>query len=152
MTQSTEIVPRGAEVLTYEQVEDILINGAALDIIPPEALQGDIARRILAAETVEDAFAEFVTTKAREIEGLKVTVHGVAFAPSAYEEGPAVFAFLDVTRDKSDAHEIVSMGGRSLMASFLWAQRHDGMPLVGTFIQRASKTSPERKFWTFNLA
>jgi hypothetical protein len=44
------------------------------------------------------------------------------------------------------------MGGRSLMASFLWAQRNRAMPIRGEFERQRSNSNTERSFWVFKLA
>jgi hypothetical protein len=139
------------ELLKPEQIADVLLDQSDVTVVDAIDIQVDIVRRILAAGTVEEAHAETKTTPARELEGLLVTVHGVAWAKSAYEGGAAVYALLDVTADGADEHLTVSMGGRTVMASFLWDQQHQAFPVQGTFRLEQSQTNPENKFWTFIL-
>lgn len=145
MTTSTDLI-------SLDEVQDTLINGTDLDVVSPDAVQDDMVRRILGAETVEDAFGNFKSINAKDLEGIKVGVYGVAWMRSAFKEGPKVYALLDATIVDTEEKVTVSMGGRSLMASFLWAQRNRAMPIVGTFRAERSNSDPEKSFWTFLLA
>lgn len=140
------------DLVTIEQVEDVLLHGGEMDIVSPDAVQEDMVRQILAAETVDEAFSGFSATPAAELEGVKLTVRGIAWMRSAFKEGPQVYALLDCVVDETGEHVTVSMGGRSLMASFVWAQRQEAMPLTGTFRREQSNSNTERKFWLFKLA
>jgi len=52
----------GTDVITVEQVEDVLLHGNDLDVVSPDAIQDDMVRRILAAESLEQAFGTFEST------------------------------------------------------------------------------------------
>lgn len=142
---STELIAPG-------EIADILLGGGNVEVLDAADVQEDIIRRILASPDLESAFAQAETTPARELDGVMLTVHNVKWAKSAFPEGAAVYALLQVTPDGADGDEIVSMGGRSLMASFLFAQINGHYPIRGTLRERQSKTNPERSFWTFELA
>lgn len=145
MTTSTELIPLDA-------VQDVLLHGGALDIIAPEAAQEDMIRRILEASDLKDAFAEYNATPAEQIEGQQVDVTGIAWMKSSFEDGPGVYALMQVVGVESGEQMTVSMGGRSLMASFLWAQRNHKMPIRGVFRKQQSQSNTARSFWTFLLA
>lgn len=140
------------ELATLEQVEQALLSGQGLDIVAPEQLQDDMVKRILEASDMEHAFQSFKATPVGEIEGIKVIVHGIAWLQSSFDEGSPVYALLSVTVDETGEPLTVSMGGRSLMASFLWAQRNKAMPFSGTFRKEQSRTNSSRAFWTFLLS
>lgn len=140
------------ELVSMEEVEDVLLHGGELDVVSSDAVQADMVQRILAAESVEDAFDGFKATPCSQLEGILVHVRGIAWMRSAFKEGPAVYALLDAEVAETAEHVTVSMGGRSLMASFIWAQRHKAMPLTGTFVKEQSNSNPERAFWLFKLA
>ena len=141
----------GTELITLEQVEDVLLHGGDIDVVSPDAVQDDMVRRILASETLEEAFAGFETVPAAQLEGQLIAINGIAWMRSAFEEGPKVYALLNVTIDSDRSTVTVSMGGRSLMASLLWAQRNEAMPIVGTFRKERSKSNPENSYWLFIL-
>lgn len=138
--------------LTLEQVEEVLLHGGALDAVSDEQMQNDMVRRILESDTLAAAFAEFKATPCKQMEGILLDIGGIAWVPSAFEEGPAVYALLKATVVESREQVTLSMGGRTLMASFVWAQRNAKMPIRGTFREQQSNTNSARKFWTFILA
>lgn len=142
---TTELVP-------LDQVEDVLINGGTLDIVNPDAVQDDIVKRILGASDLSEAFAEYKATPADQVDGMLLDVTGIAWMRSSFDEGPAVYALFQCKLVESGDEVTVSMGGRSLMASFLWAQRNKAMPIRGTFRKQQSQANTARSFWTFILA
>lgn len=140
------------DLITLDQVQDTLLNGTEMDVVSADAVQDDMVRRILGAETVADAFGNFKATPASELEGVAVSVRGIAWMRSSFKDGPKVYALLDAAIAASGEAVTISMGGRSLMASFLWAQRNRAMPINGTFRLERSNSDPEKSFWTFLLA
>lgn len=140
------------ELITLPQVEDALLHGGALDVISPEAVQDDMVQRINDSLTLEEAFQSFQATPASEMDGIAVIVHGIAWMRSAFKEGPQVYALLNAEVAESHDPVTISMGGRTLMMSFVWAMRNDAMPIAGTFRKRQSRSDPEKSFWTFDLA
>lgn len=142
---STEIIP-------VDQVADVLLNGTDLGVVDENAMTQDMVQRILESETLEDAFSNFTSVPAKDIEGVLIDINGVAFARSAFEQGPAVYALLNAKRHDTGEDVVVSMGGRTLMAALVWAMRHRAMPFQGSFVQRKSNANPERSYWSFNLA
>lgn len=151
-TKSTEVAPRNAEDLTLEQVEDVLLHGGDLAVVSADAVQDDMVRRILEAETAEQAFSNFKSTPATDLEGQLVEVRGIAWMRSSFNEGPKVYALLDTVVVETGEVLVVSMGGRSLMASFVWAQRNRAMPIRGEFVKQRSNSNTERSYWVFKLA
>lgn len=140
------------ELITLDQVQDVLMNGTVLDVVTADAAQEDMVRRILEASELAEAFAEYKSTPASDIEGMLVDVTGIAWMKSKHKDGPGVYALMQVVGVESGEQMTVSMGGRSLMASFLWAQRNHEMPIRGTFRRQQSQSDPEKSFWTFLLA
>ena len=147
-TQSTEL----AERISVEQVEHVLLHGGELAVASTDAVQDDMVRRILSAESLQDAFANFKSVPAAELDGQAVEVHGVAWMRSAFNEGPQVYALLKCRVKATGEDVVVSMGGRTLMASFLYAQRQEAMPFAGAFRKLRSNANSERSYWTFVLA
>lgn len=142
----------GTEVITVEQVEDVLLHGGELGVVSAEDVQQDIVRRILESESLEEAFRQFQSVPMRDLEGNTITIHGVAWMRSAFKEGPAAYALLDCTVEDDDTHITVSMGGRSLLAGLLYAQRHEAMPFSGVPRLVGSRSDPEKSYWQFTLA
>lgn len=137
------------EVIKYKDIEAALIDGAELEVAPPEQVAEDIVRRILAADDLQGAFGTAEATPATEIADEIVTVHEVTWMRSNFGEGPPIYALMRVTRMDSAEQLVVSMGGRSVMAGFLWSQKHDAFPLVGIFRQRQTLNGSGNTYWTF---
>lgn len=140
------------ELVALDDVERALIHMEAIDIVPPEDISADIVRRILESDTLEEAARDFTADPADSIEGAEVVVTGVAWMKSAFDEGAPVYALMRVHGPTDKRERVVSIGGRSVLAMLLWAQRHEAMPFNGTFRKRPSRSDPSRSYWTFNLA
>ena len=140
------------ELITLEQVEDVLLHGGEAEFITSEDQRADIVRRILASETLEEAFKEVESVPMKQLDGTLITIHGVKWAKSGYQEGPGVYALLDVTQDGDKHHFVSSMGGSSVMTALLWACRHDGFPIKGVPRLKPSRSNPDKSYWTFKLA
>lgn len=140
------------ELVTTEQVEDVLLHGGDLAVVSADSIQDDMVQRVIGAKSLEEAFADFKAVPVAELEGIALEVRGIAWMRSAFEEGPKVYALLDCAHADTGEAVTVSMGGRTLMASFVWAQRNEAMPFKGTFRKERSNTNTERSFWTFKLA
>lgn len=140
------------ELITIEQVEDVLLHGGKLAVADPEAVQEDMVQRILASETLEEAFAAFESTPVKDIEGVLVDVVGIAWMRSSFPEGPQVYALCKCVLVESKAQVTVSMGGRTTMARFCWAMRQEAMPIRGVFEYEDSAQDNGRRYLTFKLA
>jgi hypothetical protein len=157
---STDInTSTGTELITLEQVEDVLLHGGAFAPVSEDDVQRDMVRRILESETIGEAFDTFQSTPLDAIIEAPVAIGEVAWMKSAFEQGPAVYALLKVTLLKDHVGTgkkgdvlTVSMGGATAMAAFVWAQRHAAMPFSGAFSRERSRTNPERSFIVFKLA
>lgn len=149
----------GTDLITLEQVEHTLLHGGDVAVVSDEEVQTDMVRRILASATMEEAFAQFTTVPLDTIVRAPVRVDGVAWRQSAFDEGPKVYAMLKITllKDHAGAGKkgdelVVSMGGRTTMAAFVWAQRNAKMPFAGSFHREQSRTNNARSFIVFKLA
>lgn len=149
----------GTDLITLEQVEHALLHGGDIATVSDEEIQTDMVQRILAAETLEEAFAQFTTVPLDSVVQAPVEVQGVAWLKSAFDEGPKVYALLKLAllKDTPGAGKrgdiiTVSMGGRTTMAAFVWAQRNAKMPFRGSFHREQSRSNASRSFIVFKLA
>ncbi len=149
----------GSELISLAQVEHTLLHGGDIDVVSDEQIQEDMVRRILSASTLEEAFASFETVPLDAIVQAPVEVQGVAWLRSAFDEGPKVYALLKLallknTPGAGKAGDVVtvSMGGRTAMAAFVWAQRNAKMPFRGSFHREQSRSNAARSFIVFKLA
>jgi hypothetical protein len=148
----------GTDLITLEQVEHTLLHGGDIDVVSDEEIQTDMVRRILAAETMEEAFAQFTTVPLDAVVQAPVEVQGIAWMKSAFDEGPKVYALLKLRLLKAHTGAgkqgeviTVSMGGKTTMAAFVWAQRHAAMPFKGSFHREQSRSNAARSFIVFKL-
>jgi hypothetical protein len=149
----------GTDLITLAQVEDVLLHGGDLATVSDEDIQTDMVQRILSSETIEEAFAQFTTVPLDNVVQIPVEVEGVAWLRSAFEEGPKVYALLKLKllraapgAGKQGETITVSMGGRTAMAAFVWAQRNAKMPFKGSFHREQSRSNAARGFIVFKLA
>jgi hypothetical protein len=147
--QTTDVAVRE---LSLDEVADALLTMAEVQAVSSDQMQADMVQRILESGSLEEAFADFNATPAADVEGIKLAVNGIAWVKSAFEQGAPVYGLFRCHLIESGEDVVVSMGGRTLCASFVWAQRNMAMPITGTFRAEPSKTNPEFKFWTFKLA
>lgn len=148
----------GTELITLAEVEHTLLHGGDIDTVSDEEIQTDMVRRILAAETLEEAFTSFTAVPLDDVVQSPIEVQGVAWLKSAFDEGPKVYALLkcallDGSSRAGKKGEVVtvSMGGRTTMAAFVWAQRNAKMPFRGSFHREQSRSNAARSFIVFKL-
>jgi hypothetical protein len=111
-----------------------------------------MVRRIMEAETMEEAFTDFKSTPMEAMEGVPLTVTGIAWAKSAFEKGAPIFALIRCRPLGADREEVVSCGGATVITRLRWAELHEAMPFDVVFTQVQSQQNPEFKFWTAKLA
>lgn len=134
-----------------DQMIEYLFDGIELEVVSPEAIQLDMVRRIMGAETLEEAFAEFKSTPMEDMEGVVLRVNGVAWAKSAFEAGAPIFALVRCVPDGSEKEVVVSCGGATVITRLRWAELHEAMPFRVTFARETSQQNPEYKYWTAKL-
>lgn len=140
------------DLIKLDDVERALLHGEAVEVVEAGEVSDDIVRRILAAESLEEAAQDFTATPADDIDGIMVEVVGIAWMRSEYKEGSPVYALMQVIPSGDTRKQVVSIGGRSVLAMLLWAQRNEAMPFSGVFRKRPSKSTEGHAYWTFSLA
>lgn len=99
----------------------------------PAALKGGeahsaILERIASATTLEELFAQRKLESWRELENVPVTVQGFHLNPSSFEEGPTVYAVVEVvTMDDGEAITVAS-GARNVMVQLVKAWEFGQIP------------------------
>jgi predicted transcriptional regulator len=144
MTTSTDIVKS-------DDIRNALIEMAEAQSVTSEDVQRDIVQRILDAETIDEAAQSFEALSAEDVEGRRLTVHGIAWLKSTYKEGPPVYALIDCTPANTRKRVKVSMGGRSAMAFLLWCQEHRAMPFDVVFTRSEPSGENGYRYWKVNL-
>jgi hypothetical protein len=149
----------GTEVISLAQVEDVLLHGGDIEVVSDDDIQRNMVAEILGAGSLEQAFAQFTTVPLDDILQSPIEVQGVAWRRSTFEDGPKVYAMLRILlldgssrAGKKGETVTVSMGGKTTMAAFVWAQRHAAMPFKGSFHREQSRSNANRSFIVFKLA
>lgn len=142
----------GMEVIPARDIRNALINMTEVQSVSSEEVQQDIVRRILAAETIEEAAQSFESVSAVDVEGIPLEVHGIAWLKSTFKEGPPVYALVDCLPKGAKKRVTVSIGGRSVMAFLLWAQEHKAMPFKVAFIRSEPGGENGYRYWQVKLA
>ena len=149
----------GTDLITLDQVENVLLHGGELAAVSEEDVQTDMVQRIIAAGTLEEAFQSFTATPLDAVLQAPLRIQAIAWLKSAFAEGPKVYALLkcELLKDHAGAGKkgdtlTVSMGGRTTMAAFVWAQRNAAMPFDGSFHREQSNANQGRTFIVFKLA
>lgn len=90
-----------------------------------------IVQRILSAESVEDVLRASATQKAEDVcVGQLFTLHDVEFRESEYDGSPA-YALLHISRPGSPGIELVTCGGRNVLAQAHQLRRLGALPKGG---------------------
>ena len=128
-------------VIDHEAVTKALLDGIELpEVESGEDASRSIVARILASEDAETVLADSAATPAQEVLGRPLQVYGVRWLRSAYEEGPVVFALLDVADIESGERMTVSCGARNVMAQLLRLDQLGALP-VAVVIRKADKAT-----------
>jgi hypothetical protein len=130
----------------------ILFADTPLEVVSSEQIQLEMVRRIMQAETMEEAFAEFKSTPMEHVEDVPLHVTGIAWAKSTYEEGAPIFALIRCHVHGDNREMVVSCGGTTVITRLRWAELHEAMPFDVRFVREQSQQNPEYKFWTAKLA
>jgi hypothetical protein len=100
------------EALTNEYVEKM----KSLVETDPQAIQDDMVRRILEAETAEDVLAPQAVEHARDLVGVPMTIHRAKVNESDYEGGPGVYAIIEAELHDDGRTTTFSCGAQKVLA------------------------------------
>lgn len=90
--------------------------------------QAGIVARILAADDSAGVLDMGEPTKAEDLEQVELTVSGVRWMRSTFEEGPGVYAVIDALRGDSGDSVKVTCGGVNVMTQLLRLQTMHAFP------------------------
>lgn len=141
----------GTEVIKYEDVAAALIDMTEVQAATSDEVQRDIVQRILASESLEQAFQSFEAVHAEDVEGIPLTIHGIAWLKSNFKDGPPIYALMDAQPENTDRRVKVSIGGRSVMAALLWSSQHKAMPFTIVLVRSDPNPNGGNRYWTAKL-
>lgn len=138
----------GTDVAKLDEMVELLFADAPIEVVSSEEIQLDMVRRIMQAETLEEAMADFTATPLERYEGVPIKVLGVRWAKSAYEAGSPIYAFMTVQVSGDNKIDVVSCGGATVVTRLRWAELHDQYPFSARFVRVQSQQNPEFKYWS----
>ena len=136
------------ERANLDEMVELLFAGEPIEVLSSEEIQLDMVRRIMQAETLEEAMADFTATPLERYEGVPLKVLGVRWAKSAYEAGSPIYAFITVQVSGDDKLDVVSCGGATVITRLRWVELHDAFPFSARFVRVQSQQNPEFKYWS----
>lgn len=117
----------GAEPSAQEILQAI-VGGEDLPESTAEQSQAGIVARILAADDATGVLDMGEPVKAEDLEQVGLTVTGVRWMRSTFDEGPGVYAVIDATRDDNQEQVKVTCGSVNVMTQLLRLQTMSAFP------------------------
>ncbi len=120
-----------AELVAIDDPEAMIaaVKGEALpEIEDPETVARQIVERILSSDTADDVLGGRVADSAQEVIDRPFVLRGVRLLRSRFDEGPGVFAVLDVTYLDDGEPGAVTCSSRNVMAQAVQLYRLDALP------------------------
>jgi hypothetical protein len=117
----------GAEPSAQEILQAI-VGGEDLPESSAQQSQAGIVARILAADDAGSVLDMGEPTKAEDLEQVPLTVRGVRWMRSTFDEGPGVYAVVDASRDDNEEQVKVTCGSVNVMTQLLRLQTMDAFP------------------------
>lgn len=98
----------------------LVMGDVAPEVVTSEDAARNIAERILAADTLEDIFAEDSTTASKDMVGIGIRVKDVRIMQSELVEGVKSYMLIDAEVIETGEAVIINTGSRNIMAK-MWA-------------------------------
>jgi hypothetical protein len=118
-----EIPPENVELAILGEGEVAISEESAAD------MSKQIAYRILSAESEDAVLEQAATVGARDILGQPFLIRNVRWLQSKYGEGgPTVFSILEVEMGTDGSRELVTCGGRNVMAQIFQLAKLGKLP------------------------
>lgn len=148
--ETGEIVPASSSGLIFANVIGDAAIAAyvsdmrATDDESPEAIQAEIARRILSADTLEDVWAATKVLSAKEILNTPILVNNVRWVTSAHEGGAPKFAIIDGENTYTSKPITVSCGALNVVLTLYKMQKFGALPAKVMLTSKPSTSDPGR--------
>lgn len=149
-----EIVPAGESGLVFAEVIDDAGVAAYLDDMnrnddeTPEQVQAEIARRILAADSMDSVWGATKTLSARDLLNQPIRVDAVRWVKSAHEAGAPKFAVVDATKVYGDEAVVFTCGALNVVLTLYKAQKFGALPMPVVMKEKASSGAAGRSVIT----
>lgn len=152
--ETGEVVPAGesglmfAEVIGDAGIEAYLSDMSATEDDSPEAIQLEIARRILSADSVDAVWAATKVLTAKEVLNTPIIVERVRWITSAHKGGAPKFAIFEGTNVYTQAPITVSCGALNVVLTLYKLQKHGGLPAKVMLSSKPSSSDAGRSVIT----
>ena len=121
----------GADLAVLEDVDrtaELLSGLREMEAVEPGEISAAQIRRILLAETEEEAFEETPTLNSEEIEGRPFEVSDAMLLPSKYNGGKGAFVAANVTLLDTGEQAVYVTSAARPAARICWLKMHDRLP------------------------
>lgn len=124
----TTVEVEGEELGDLALVRNALLRGELVTEVDPEATARRIVEEIVNASTADEAMAERPVWGAAESVGSAFLLRGVRWYPSSLEQGPKVFAAVDVVNADTGEAGILTTSAYKQLAKLFVLAREDAFP------------------------
>lgn len=149
-----EIVPAGdsglafADLLSEAGMSEYVADMKATDDESPEAIQVEIARRILSADSVDAVWGATRVLTARDVLNQPIVVERVRWITSAHKAGAPKFAIIEGKRLHGDEPITVSCGAMNVVLTLYKLQKFGALPATVMISAKPSGSAEGRSVLT----
>lgn len=124
-----------------ENVEEIISREAVAEVEDPEEIAREIMARILRAETPEEVLSQAGTTSARDVLDKALNLLDVRFLRSSFDEGPGVYAILQMGDPDTGEVFPVTCGSRNVLAQAFRLNGLNALPRLVKIVEAGKDTA-----------
>lgn len=149
-----EIVPASSSgVMFADVISDAAIDAYVADMKAdagesPEAIQAEIARRILSAPDIDAVWRATKVLTAKDVLNAPILVERVRWVTSAHEGGAPKFAIIEGKRVYGDEPVTISCGALNVVLTLYKLQKFNGLPAKVMIAQKPSASGEGRSVFT----
>lgn len=111
-----------------QQIAEVLAGLKEMEVQDSSEFNAAQIRRILLAETEEDAFLEIPSYNSLELIGVSFTVRAAKLLPSQLNNGKGAFVAADIVRHDTGEACILTSSASRVAARIVWLQLHEKLP------------------------
>jgi len=127
--------------MSGNELEQYFADLKAPEIQDPAAVEEEILRGILAAQTPEEALRGGKLTSARDVIGVPLTIRGVRYNRSSFETREAAYAVIDAVDRRTGEVLTIGCGARKVMAQLWVFDQRGWLPAELIISESANQTA-----------
>lgn len=128
-----------ASIRSIDELKELVLRGKDEITVDPAEVEQRIFDRMMSATTPEEVLGASSTTKADDVLGQNITVHGVNFLESDQKDGLGIFAVIDGTIGKE--RHAITCGARTIVAQLMKFDFEGWFPVVVKINKSTKPTS-----------